>query len=143
MAIWNAPTEDAEHAAHACAAVLACRDANQELNEAFAREGWPAYRTRFGIHTGEAVVGIVGSSDRMSYTALGATVNLAARLEPLNKQYGTDILVSEAVWERVSERFVFRDVDTIKPRGFDASVRIFELCGQSVSPGRATSRLDE
>ena len=62
----------------------------------FEREGWPAYRTRFGLHSGEAVVGNVGSSDRMGYTVLGATVNLAARLEALNKDYGTEILVSEA-----------------------------------------------
>jgi adenylate cyclase len=134
MAIWNAPTEDADHVAQACAAVLACRDANRELNEAFAREGWPAYNTRFGLHTGEAVVGIIGSSDRMSYTALGATVNLAARLEPLNKEYGTDILVSEAVRERVADRFLFRAVDTIKPRGFGTAIRIFELRSVSI-PG--------
>jgi adenylate cyclase len=127
MAIWNAPTEDADHVAHACAAVLACQDANQKLSEAFIREGWPAYRTRFGLHTGEAVVGIIGSSDRMSYTALGATVNLAARLEPLNKEYGTTILVSEAVQQRVAEQFVFQVVATIKPRGFGAAVQIFEL----------------
>jgi adenylate cyclase len=131
MAIWNAPTEDADHVAHACAAVLAGRDANQKLNEAFSREGSPAYRTRFGLHTGEAVVGIIGSSDRMSYTALGATVNLAARLEPLNKEYGTTILVSKAVQQQVAERFVFRAVDTIKPRGFGTAVQIFELLGMA------------
>jgi adenylate cyclase len=132
IAIWNAPTEDADHVAHACAAVLACRDINQELNEAFDREGWPAYKTRFGLHTGEAVVGIIGSSDRMSYTALGATVNLAARLEPLNKEYGTDILVSEAVQQRVAEWFLFRLVGTIKPRGFGSAIRVFELRGEAI-----------
>jgi adenylate cyclase len=130
MAIWNAPTEDPDHVAHACAAVLACRAANRSLNEAFAREGWPAYRTRFGLNTGEAVVGIVGSSDRMSYTALGTTVNLAARLEPLNKDYGTDILVSEAVRQRVAQRFVFRPVDTIKPRGLETATQLYELLGE-------------
>ncbi|WP_046867817.1 adenylate/guanylate cyclase domain-containing protein [Microvirga massiliensis] len=134
MAIWNAPTEDADHVAHACAAVLACRDVNLEVNEAFEREGWPEYKTRFGLHTGEAVVGIIGSSDRMSYTALGATVNLAARLEPLNKEYGTDILVSEAVQQRVAQRFLFRLVDTIKPRGFGSAIRIFELRGEAIHP---------
>jgi adenylate cyclase len=78
----------------------------------------------------------------MSYTALGATVNLAARLEPLNKEYGTTILVSEAVRHRAGEQFVFRAVDTIKPRGFGAAVQIFELCGTSMSPYRTAGRLD-
>jgi hypothetical protein len=130
MAIWNAPADDADHVAHACAAVLACREANRKLNEEFEREGWPAYRTRFGLHTGEAVVGTIGSSDRMAYTVLGATVNLAARLEPLNKDYGTEILVSDAVRQRVADRFVFRMVDTIQPKGFEATIRVYELCGE-------------
>lgn len=127
MAIWNAPAEDPDHVAHACSAVLACRDASHMLVQEFEREGWPAYRTRFGLHTGEAVVGNVGSSDRMSYTVLGATVNMAARLEALNKDYGTEILVSEAVREQVADRFAFRSVDTVTPKGFEAAVRIYEL----------------
>ncbi len=128
MAIWNAPADDPDHVARACAAVLACRAAIQELNAAFEQEGWPAFRTRFGLHTGEAVVGTIGSTDRMAYTVLGATVNLAARLESLNKDYGTDILVSAAVAGRVPERFVFRVVDTVRPRGFQEPIRILELC---------------
>ena len=129
MAIWNAPAEDPDHVAHACSAVLACRDASHSLIQEFEREGWPAYRTRFGLHTGEAVVGNVGSSDRMSYTVLGATVNLAARLEALNKDYGTEILVSEAVRERMADRFAFSPVDTVRPKGFEAEVRVYELTG--------------
>jgi adenylate cyclase len=129
MAIWNAPADDPDHVAHACAAALACRAANRAVNEAFAREGWPAYRTRFGLHSGEAVVGNIGSADRMSYTVLGAAVNLAARLESLNKEYGTEILVSEAVADRVAGRFTFRYVDTVRPKGFEAPSRIFELSG--------------
>ena len=65
----------------------------RELNKNFRSEGWPPYETRFGLHVGDAVVGNVGSCDRMNYTALGATVNLAARLEGLNKNYGTRVLV--------------------------------------------------
>jgi adenylate cyclase len=57
MAIWNAPSDDPDHVGHACAAALACRDAGRRLNEVFASEGWPACRTRFGLHTGDAVVG--------------------------------------------------------------------------------------
>src|SRR6202161_4084362 len=72
MGIWNAPVEDAAHVANACTAVLACIKANRELNAEFEREGWPVYNTRFGLRTGDAVVGNIGSEDRMNYTALGA-----------------------------------------------------------------------
>lgn len=127
MAFWNAPDDDPDHVVHACEAVLACVKRNSELNEQFRGAGWPAYGTRFGLHAGDAVVGNVGSSDRMNYTALGATVNLAARLEGLNKNYGTQVLVSAAVKERVEGRFAFRSIDEIKPKGFAEDVRIFEL----------------
>jgi len=93
MAIWNAPADDPDHAANACAGALGFMRANGRLNAEFEREGWPAYRTRCGLHTGEAVVGNIGSEDHVNYTALGGTVNLAARLEGLNKNYGTSILV--------------------------------------------------
>jgi len=127
MAIWNAPADDPDHAANACAAALAFQRANDRLNAEFAREGWPVYRTRIGLHAGEAVVGNIGSEDRMNYTALGATVNLAARLEGLNKNYGTSILVSEALRRRVASRFLFRSVDRISPKGFAEAFEIYEL----------------
>ena len=129
MAIWNAPIEDENHVANACAAVLACIEANRELNAAFEHEGWPIYNTRFGLHVGDVVVGNIGSADRMNYTVLGATVNLAARLESLNKNYQTTALVSEAVKQRVESRFEFRAVDRIKPKGFVAEFQIYELVG--------------
>ncbi|WP_424629653.1 adenylate/guanylate cyclase domain-containing protein [Bradyrhizobium sp. SYSU BS000235] len=127
MAIWNAPADDPDHVSHACAAALAMLRANERLNAEFEQEGWPAYKTRFGLHIGEAVVGNIGSEDRMNYTALGAAVNLAARLEGLNKSYGTSILVSSAVRERVASEFIFRSVDQISPKGFAESFDIFEL----------------
>ncbi|KRR00794.1 adenylate/guanylate cyclase domain-containing protein [Bradyrhizobium valentinum] len=131
MAFWNAPDDDPDHVVHACEAVLACVKRNNELNDEFRKTGWPAYGTRFGLHVGDAVVGNVGSSDRMNYTALGANINLAARLEGLNKNYGTRVLVSAAVKERVEGRFAFRSVDEIKPKGFAEAVRIFELRGET------------
>jgi class 3 adenylate cyclase len=97
------------------------------LNIEFEREGWPVYRTRCGLHTGEAVVGNIGSEDRMNYTALGATVNLAARLEGLNKNYGTSILVSSVLRQRAESGFVFRSVDRISPKGFAEAFEIYEL----------------
>ena len=142
MAIWNAPIEDERHVANACAAVLACIEANRALNAEFERESWPPYHTRFGLHVGQAVVGNIGSADRMNYTVLGATVNLAARLESLNKNYGTTALVSEAVKERVEHLFEFRPVDRIKPKGFAAEFQVFELVGiradnDKTGPGEA------
>jgi len=94
------------------------------------------------LHVGQAVVGNIGSADRMNYTVLGATVNLAARLESLNKNYGTTALVSEAVKERVEHLFEFRPVDRIKPKGFAAEFQVFELVGiradnDKTGPGEA------
>jgi adenylate cyclase len=131
MAIWNAPADDPDHAANACAAALAFQRANERLNTEFEREGWPAYRTRLGLHIGDAVVGNIGSEDRMNYTVLGATVNLAARLEGLNKNYETSILVSAALKQRVGNRFRFRSVDRISPKGFAEAFEIYELRSES------------
>ncbi|MFT4119719.1 cache domain-containing protein [Bradyrhizobium sp.] len=134
MALWNAPADDPDHVLHACEAVLECQRRVAGLNSAFHSQGWPAYTTRFGLHVGDAVVGNVGSAERMNYTALGATINLASRLEGLNKNYGTQVLVSAAVKARAEPRFAFRSVDEIKPKGFAEAVTIYELVGE-----RATS----
>lgn len=130
MALWNAPADDPDHTLNACRAVLACLAANDALNKEFRREGWPPYETRYGLHVGDAVIGNVGSSDRMNYTALGATVNLAARLEGLNKNYGTRVLVSAAVRARVGDAFLFRSVDRITPKGFAEPIEVGELRGE-------------
>ena len=135
MAFWNAPADDPDHVTHACSAVLGCVRRNTELNESFRSEGWPPYTTRFGLHVGDAVVGNIGSSDRMNYTALGATINLAARLEGLNKNYGTQILASVDVKARAGSGFVFRSVDEIRPKGFAAEVAIYELRGERAGNG--------
>lgn len=130
MAFWNAPADDPDHTVNACRAILACLAANDALNKDFRREGWPPYDTRFGLHVGDAVVGNIGSSDRMNYTALGATINLASRLEGLNKNYGTRVLVSAAVRARAGHAFLFRSVDSIRPKGFAEAIEVSELRGE-------------
>jgi adenylate cyclase len=130
MAFWNAPADDPDHTVNACRAILACLAANEALNKEFRCEGWPPYDTRFGLHVGDAVVGNIGSRDRMNYTALGATINLASRLEGLNKNYGTRVLVSAAVRARVGEAFLFRSVDSITPKGFADAIEVSELRGE-------------
>jgi len=132
MAMWNAPKRDLAHAMHACRAALDARRLTLRLEEEFASRGWPRMHTRFGVHSGDAVVGNVGSSDRMSYTAIGSMVNLASRLEGMNKMYGTQILVSEATRIGAGSGFVFRPVDLVQAKGAQDPIEVHELVGLSV-----------
>jgi adenylate cyclase len=127
MAFWNAPIESEDHVERACAAALRLTRASEELNCCRLEACKPVLRTRAGLHCGPAVVGNVGAADRMNYTALGATVNLASRLEGLNKFYSTQILASRAVRERARKTFLFRSVDVVIPKGTSEPVALFEL----------------
>ena len=127
MVFWNAPNPQPDHVERACRAALAGRLACEKLNAQFETEGLKPFFTRFGIHVGEAVVGNLGSTERMNYTALGNTVNLAARLEGMNKQFGTAILVSEDVYLRVRHCFQFRAIESVIAKGMTKETRIFEL----------------
>jgi adenylate cyclase len=127
MVFWNAPHRQSDHVARACRAVLSARKANEQLNKKFEAEGLPPFITRFGIHVAEAVVGNLGSDERMEYTALGTAVNLTSRLEGLNKQYGTTILVSEQVYSRAQGSFAFRSIDTVVAKGMTTETRVYEL----------------
>jgi adenylate cyclase len=117
MAFWNSPMEQEDHAKLACAAALGARDASEELNRKWKGEGHPVMYTRFGLHTGNPIIGNIGSDDRMNYTAMGASVNLASRLEGLNKYYNTQILASRTVVDRAGDDFVFRPVGKVMPKG--------------------------
>ncbi len=141
MALWNAPRRDLAHALHGCLGALGVRAVTRELAVRFAARGWPPLVTRFGLHSGEAVVGNVGSSDRMSYTAIGSMVNLASRLEGLNKVYGTEILVSDATLRGAGSRFVARPVDLVMPKGTGAPIGIHELIGLSDAREAGEGRL--
>lgn len=127
MALWNAPSRDDAHVIHACEAVLVCRDVSRALGESWTQRAIPAFGTRFGLHCGEAVVGNVGGADRINFTAVGATINLASRLEALNKLYGTEILVSADVADRAGRQFLMRPIDRVKPVGVTTPSQIYEL----------------
>lgn len=127
MAFWNAPLPLLGHSESACHAAIQARAANERINQDFINEGLAPFQTRYGIHVGDAIVGYVGSSERMNYTALGSVVNLAARLEGMNKDYGTDILITEAVYERVKHRFQCEYVDTVIARGMTGETRVYQL----------------
>lgn len=129
MVFWNAPNPQPDHVERACRAALAGKIASQCLNTQFEAEGLQPFFTRFGIHVGEAVVGNLGSAERMNYTALGSTANLASRLEGLNKEYGTAILASEEVYLRARDCFRFREIGSVIAKGMTKATQIYELLG--------------
>jgi adenylate cyclase len=134
MAFWNAPEERQDHVALACLGALRAARRLDRLNAEFLTEGGSPMPTRFGLHTGDAVIGNVGSADRINYTALGHTVNMASRIEKLNKRYGTTILVSEDVRKAAGGDCVFRFVDRTVPEGAHHAIALYELLGTSL-PG--------
>jgi adenylate cyclase len=140
MVFWNAPHWQPEHAERACRAALSAKMASEALNAQFEAEGLPAFVTRFGIHLGDAVVGNVGSTERMEYTVLGSSVNLASRLEGLNKEYGTTILVSDAVRKRVEHRFRFKAIASVIAKGMTIETRVYELIEAIALAGASTSQ---
>lgn len=133
MALWNAPADDPDHAANACRAALACLRVEAALNAEENGSILQPMHTRIGLHSGECIVGNVGSLSRMQYTALGANVNLASRIEGLNKAYGTRILASGAVVAKAGEGFLFREVDLVSPAGTTEPTRLYELLAEEGS----------
>lgn len=127
MAFWGAPIPQKDHAIKACTAALDNQKKLAELREEWKKEGKPEVHVRIGINTGEAVVGNMGSENRFDYTAMGDNVNLGSRLEGINKQYGTNLIISEQTYEIVKDEFVCRELDLIRVKGKSHPVRIFEL----------------
>ncbi len=130
VAFWGAPEAFDNHAEHAVSAVLKCRALLRDQNAQWQKSGLPALRTRFGLCTGHAVVGNVGAPERLSYTALGDTVNMASRLEALNARYGTEILATESVVDAVGTRFVWRRIDRVTVKGKALPTDIYEPLGE-------------
>jgi adenylate cyclase len=130
MALWNVPRRCDDHAVAACEAALGCTEAIDRLFSTIAWRGMAPWRTRFGLHRAEVIVGHFGAPDRMSYTAMGDGVNVAARLESLNKQYGTRILVSATIEADARERFLFRRLDRVALKGKRRDMEVFELLGR-------------
>ena len=141
MAFFGAPIESDNHAVDACHAAIQMKRVEVALNERLVRDQRTtrALKTRIGINTGEVIVGNLGTSRRLNYTVMGRAVNLASRLEGINKLYGTHVCISEATYRRISEEFLVRRMDRVRVQGIDTPVRIFELVGytaEASSPQR-------
>jgi adenylate cyclase len=127
MGLFGAPLDDPDHAEHAVQAALAMTRALDELNREWSATGRPVLDIGVGIATGEMVAGNIGSSAIMSYTVIGDTVNLGARLESLNKDYGTRVIISEATRDALKGRYDIRPLGEVTVKGKSRPVAIYEV----------------
>ncbi len=147
MAFWNAPLDDAAHAIHGVRTALQMREALAHLNRDWGAKAEAAgrahKRVRFGIglNTGECSVGNMGSHQRFDYSALGDEVNIASRLEGASKQFGVDIVASEATRDGAPE-FAWLEIDAVKLKNKTRAVAVFALAGgPDVADGEPFGRL--
>jgi adenylate cyclase len=129
MAFWGAPLDQEDQAPRACRAALRQQAALAELNQGFAGLDLPPLSMRIGLHTGDAIVGNLGSEKRFDYTVIGDTVNLASRLEGLNKFYGSRVMASEVTVAACAGALEFRELDLVAVKGKEQAVRVFEVLG--------------
>jgi len=136
MAVWGAPYADSDHAVRACFSALEQQQLIDALNTEIEMTYGFRLRVRMGINSGEVTAGNVGSERKFQYTVLGDTVNLASRLEPANREFGTGILIGEATRKLVSHQIETREIGRIRVSGREQVVRIHELLGArgSVDP---------
>ena len=127
MAFWNAPLDEPRHPALACSSALEMTKKLKELNSKWKKEGIEEIKIGMGINTGEAIVGNMGSSQRFNYTTMGDNVNIASRLESLNKVYGSPIIISESTYEKIKDYFICRELDFVMVKGRKEPTKIYEL----------------
>ena len=129
MAFWGAPLLDQNHAYHACVAAVKGQRRMVTLNERLRSENKPPLTVRIGIHSDAVLVGNIGSEERLSYTVMGDGVNVASRLEGINKEFGTDICISHSLFKEAGERLWVRPIDLVTVKGRKGEFLIYELVG--------------
>jgi adenylate cyclase len=127
MALFGAPLDDEDHAEHAVATAVAMVTALEDLNRGWAAEGRPTLGIGIGVNSGEMIAGTIGSRQVRSYTVIGDAVNLGARLESLNKEYGTSIIISDATRRQLRTPRTLRPLGSVVVKGKSVAVDIFEV----------------
>src|SRR4030095_2387032 len=140
MAFWGAPRPLPDHAARACLAAIKCRNHSRIIGAEQRKQGKPAMGTRIGLSTGVAIIGNIGYDERLNYTAMGDVVNLASRLEGLNKFYGTQILISESTWQLAKGAIDARFIDVVAVKGKQIPVRVYEVICERGGMGSAQEK---
>ncbi|KYK31337.1 MAG: hypothetical protein AYK22_07985 [Thermoplasmatales archaeon SG8-52-3] len=130
MAFWGAPLDQPDHARIACSSSLEMIDKLKELQKKWKNEEIPLFNIGIGLNSGNAIVGNMGSSTRFDYTAMGDNVNLASRMEGLNKLYGTNIIITEKTYKIVKDYFEIRKLDAVRVKGKTKPILIYELVSE-------------
>jgi adenylate cyclase len=131
MGFWNAPAADPDHPRHAVECAIAMIQETARIRNRWEADGKPALRIGIGINSGDAVVGNIGAEKVFGYTVIGDAVNLASRLEGKNKDYGTEIIISEFTLSRIDSTFQTVYLDEVKVKGKERAVRIYEVKGRT------------
>jgi adenylate cyclase len=134
MAYWGAPNPSLDHATLACEAALRNQASMEGLRMRWKLEGKPELSARVGIHTGDVIVGNIGSEARLNYTVMGDPVNTASRLEGLGKVYGTKILIGESTYHEAQSAVIARVVDRVSVKGKSEGMLVYELLGMKGDP---------
>jgi len=134
MAFWGAPKDEPDHACKAVQAALLMEKQLEIINQAFKEKNMPRVSIRVGINSGPMSVGNFGSKDRFDYTVMGDNVNLASRLEAVNKIYGTTIIISEFTKQRIKDAFYCRYIDKVRVKGKENAIDIFEPFMEGTPP---------
>lgn len=129
MAFWGAPLPQHNHAYHACVAAVKSQRRMKLLNDVLIKDEKPPLVVRIGLHSDAVLVGNVGSSEKLSYTVMGDGVNVASRLEGINKDYGTGICISHSLFKEAGERLWVRPISMISVKGRKGELLIYELMG--------------
>jgi adenylate cyclase len=129
MALYGAPFDQPDHAARAVRTGLELQECVQTLSAQWIARGGEALRSGVGIHTGDAIVGAMGSSQRLEFTAIGDTVNVASRLEGLTKDFGAPVIISQTTHEEVAGLFQARSLGSVRVRGRELSVDLYAIEG--------------
>ncbi len=134
MAFWGAPAADADHAANACRAALACQRGLRASG--LTDDSGRPLRVRIGVNSGDMLVGNIGSEFRLNYTVIGDAVNIASRLEGANKEYGTEIIIGEDTRRLAGDRIHVRELDRLMVYGRAGGIAIYELLDVAESGAR-------
>ncbi|HBQ20865.1 MAG: hypothetical protein A2Z91_08435 [Deltaproteobacteria bacterium GWA2_38_16] len=134
MALYGAPLKTESHVLDACQSAIEMIQKLEDVRQKWSLEGVSHLNIGVGIHTGDMIVGNMGSTKIFDYTVIGDSVNLGSRLEGTNKQYGTHIIISQDVYEQLQGKFTCRELDYIRARGKTKPVQIYELCSNSLPP---------